>query len=233
MIAYKNRNTGQVVPFPAENPRLEALNEWERVDSAQVPATAAAANDLARAQRATIEAAAKIRYDTAAGRAQAVLAEAGRTETAAAGPAAQPLPTLSHADAAPTQATSLVALLDKEDPARRAPSTSYEETRRIAEAEAADPPRDGVLARAKRDQRTGATQVASNAEEKPGPPATHENTKVTDGGGGTEPAAGAATAPAAHAPKADWVAYAVSRGATDVDANGLTKQQLVDKYGGK
>lgn len=51
--------------------------------------------------------------------------------------------------------------------------------------------------------------------------------------------AGATAAPAADddgppaktAPKADWVAFAVSKGADEAEAEGLTKQELQDLYG--
>jgi hypothetical protein len=42
---------------------------------------------------------------------------------------------------------------------------------------------------------------------------------------------GSATKPNVNAPKADWVEYAVSQGATREDAESSTKDQLVDKYG--
>lgn len=37
--------------------------------------------------------------------------------------------------------------------------------------------------------------------------------------------------PAANAPKADWVAYAVTRGEDPGKADGMSKEQLVGKYG--
>lgn len=45
------------------------------------------------------------------------------------------------------------------------------------------------------------------------------------GGGGPE-------VPAKSASKEDWVAYAVSQGAAEADANAATKEQLIDQYGG-
>lgn len=43
---------------------------------------------------------------------------------------------------------------------------------------------------------------------------------------------GPATAPARSASKADWVAYAVSKGAEQAAAEQLTKEQLTEQYGG-
>lgn len=37
--------------------------------------------------------------------------------------------------------------------------------------------------------------------------------------------------PAKTAPKADWVAFAVAKGADEAEAEGLTKQELQDLYG--
>jgi hypothetical protein len=41
-----------------------------------------------------------------------------------------------------------------------------------------------------------------------------------------------ATAPGRSASKADWVAYAVTRGAEQDDAEQLTRDQLAEQYGG-
>jgi hypothetical protein len=43
---------------------------------------------------------------------------------------------------------------------------------------------------------------------------------------------GSATAPARSASKAEWVAYALTRGAEQVAAEQLTKEQLTEQYGG-
>ncbi|MFJ3867905.1 hypothetical protein [Streptomyces nigra] len=40
------------------------------------------------------------------------------------------------------------------------------------------------------------------------------------------------TAPARSAHKADWIAYAVTQGADQDDAEQLTKEQLIEQYGG-
>lgn len=39
-------------------------------------------------------------------------------------------------------------------------------------------------------------------------------------------------APGARASKAEWVAWAVAQGATPDEAEGLTRQDLIDAYGG-
>lgn len=43
--------------------------------------------------------------------------------------------------------------------------------------------------------------------------------------------AGPAVRPPDRAPKAEWVAFAVAQGADPVDAEGLTRAELVDLYG--
>jgi hypothetical protein len=43
---------------------------------------------------------------------------------------------------------------------------------------------------------------------------------------------GSATAPARSASKADWVAYATARGAEQAATEQLTKEQLIEQYGG-
>lgn len=48
----------------------------------------------------------------------------------------------------------------------------------------------------------------------------------------TETRASSGGAPAVNAPKSDWVAYAVSIGVGQDEAEALTKQQLVGRYGG-
>lgn len=50
--------------------------------------------------------------------------------------------------------------------------------------------------------------------------------KTVDGGSSNDDGP-----PAKTAPKADWVAFAVSKGADEVEADGLTKSELVDLYG--
>lgn len=44
---------------------------------------------------------------------------------------------------------------------------------------------------------------------------------------------GDGSAPAKGAPKADWIAYAVSQGADEADAEAMTKEELVTTYGDK
>jgi hypothetical protein len=239
-VAYKNVNTDQVVLFPKENPRLEALNVWVRVDAGEVPTSVAEAYDRAAAQRRAIEASAAIRHDTTTGRALGGIAEsAARNTGPAEGEASQPLPTL--AVATPDSEQSLVGVLEKADPKRAVDSTSQALARK-AEAEAiANPPRDGVLARAKRDHRTGATQIGPDPEEHVGPKAAAARGEVAgapaEGAGDTASATttegGAAVPkPAKSAPKQDWVAYAVACGADEAEAGARTKDELVEQYGG-
>lgn len=157
-VAYKNKNTDQVVAYPEPDARLEALPEWSRVDESEVTYSVADAHDRAAAERASIEAAAAIRLDTAAGAAAAGIAVAQAANTAIGGPGQpQPLPTLSTGSAGETQQP--VSLLDKASGLRDTGSTAFEENKRLADAEVANPPTDGVLKRAKADQRSGATQI--------------------------------------------------------------------------
>ena len=46
-----------------------------------------------------------------------------------------------------------------------------------------------------------------------------------------ERATSAAAPPGVNAPKADWVAYAITRGLDAGEAEALTKQELVARYG--
>jgi hypothetical protein len=167
MYAYKNDNTGQVVCFAEKDPRLESLDNWKSIDASEVPASAAHLADLAAAERASIEAAAAARLDETAAAAVGTVHKAAAKHTSVPG-ASQPTPTLSTG-AGPQE--SLAAALDKEHPARAVDATSFEENRRAAEAEMANPPTDGVLKRAKADHKSGATQIGDNPEEHAGPKA--------------------------------------------------------------
>lgn len=169
-VAYKNRNTGQVVAYPQADSRLEALNEWDRVGDDEITYTVADAHDRAAAERASIEAAAALRMDSAAGSAIAGVAAAAAYNTGhAAGEGETPgaLPTLSTSDAAEKQQP--VPLLAKDDALRDPATTAFEENKRLAEEEILHPPTDGVLKRAKRDHKRGATQIGPNPGEHAGP----------------------------------------------------------------
>jgi hypothetical protein len=257
IVAYKNKNTGQVVAYPTPDARLEALDEWERAEASEVTFSVADAHDRAAAERASIEAAAAIRLDTAAGAAALGIAGAKAANEAAGGSGQPgPLPTLSTGDAGERQ--QLVSLLDKGNDARAAATTSFEENKRLADEEILHPPADGVLARAKRDHKTGATQIGENPQEHAGPRAAaaagHSGGHGGHGGhhGGTGSDAGtvggdtAGTTstgttstgttstevkrPADSAGKSDWVDYAVYRGADRGEASGKTKPQLQEQY---
>jgi hypothetical protein len=171
IVAYKNKNTGQVVAFPGENGRLEALNEWDRVDASEVTYSVADAHDRARAERESIQAAAAIRLDSAQGAAAAGIAaaQAVNTDQSVTGQVPGPLPTLSTSDAGEKQQP--VSLLAKDDALRDTATTSFEENKREADKEIEHPPTDGVLARAKRDHKKGATQIGPNPQEHAGPKA--------------------------------------------------------------
>lgn len=179
VVAYKNKNTGHVVAFPEPNARLEALDEWEPADPSEVVYSVADAHDRAAAERAAIEAAAAIRLDSAQGAAAAGIAAAQAVNTGAAGTPAPPLPTLSTGDAGERQ--QRVPVLAKDDALRATGATSFEENRRQAEQEIAHPPTDGVLKRAKADQRRGRTQIGDNPGEHAGPRAAAAAGDATSG----------------------------------------------------
>lgn len=246
-VAYKNRNTGQVVAFPGPNPRLDALDEWERTDTGAVSYAVADAHDRAAAERESIEAAAAIRLDSAVGAAAKGIAASRAVNTAPGGDGQpQALPTLSTSDAGEKQ--NLVKLLDKDDELRQSATTSFEENKRLADREILHPPRGGVLARAKKDQRTGATQIGPNPEEHAGPRAAAAAGDTGDDTGDTaDTAVSAAGDDAVRAPaqdtaragrpsdsalKPEWVDYAVdAHGADRLEAESKTKQVLIDTYG--
>lgn len=163
---YRNRNTEQVVAYPQPDTRLDNLDEWERVGEDQITYSVADAHDRAAAERASIEAAAALRMDSAAGSAIAGVAAAAAYNTGQAGgdgDTPDPLPTLSTGAAGEQQQP--VTLLTKHDKLRDTGSTPFEENARLAAQEVANPPRDGVLKRAKRDQRQGRTQIGPNPQE--------------------------------------------------------------------
>lgn len=172
IVAYKNSNTQKVVAFTKPDARLEALAEWDRVDPSEVSYSVADAHDRAAAERRSIEAAAALRMDSAAGSAIAGVAAAAAYNTGqAAGEGVQsgPLPTLSTGTAGEVQ--QQVPVLAKSDALRDAATTSFEQNKAEADQEIASPPKDGVLKRAKRDQKTGRTQIGPNPEEHAGPKA--------------------------------------------------------------
>lgn len=306
MYAYRNKNTSQVVVYTDKNPRLEALKEWETVGADQVPRSSADATARAVAERASIEAAAAIRYDTAQGSAMQTVAASMSRETTNVGGGqvrSEPLPTLSTLSGSPEQATSLIPLLAKQDPARRVDATPQELNRQLAQDEIDNPPTTGVLARAKDDQRRGVTQIGPNPTDHPQPrlaaaglgqpEGDNERHKAADGHAGSgpvgaqvdgaegpgshagygpqgigagsqadQPRTGAGDAgaeggeaprvdadadgdadgdgedanapepPAKSAGKPEWVQHAVTaHGVPEAEANGMTKAQLIEKYG--
>lgn len=228
MHAYKNSNTDEIVVFPEPNARLEMLNEWSVVtDHSQIPVSAAAAHDRASAESASIQSAAAIRLDSVAGAAIRQVAAATATQTAAG--TVQPYPALSVLAGAPEQATSLVPLLDKNDPARRAVTTSRDLVDEQARHEEQHPPKSGVLSRAKADQKEGRTQPGPHAERHAGPKAA----AIREAAGAPSAAGGEQLPrPADDAAKPEWIAYAVRmKSADEATAKGLTTKQLVEQYG--
>lgn len=188
IVAYKNRNTDQVVAYREAQPRLEALDEWERTGTEDVTYSVADVHDRASAERKSIEAAAALRLDSAAGSAIAGVAAAAAYNTGQAGgegTTGGPLPTLSTGDAGEKQQP--VSLLAKEDALRDTAATSFEENKREAEAEIAHPPADGVLKRAKRDHKKGTTQIGENPGEHAGPRAAAAAPSSTSATGPSKP----------------------------------------------
>jgi hypothetical protein len=196
IVAYRNKNTGQVVALTAEDARLEKLSEWERTDASDVTYSVADAHDRASAERASIEAAAALRLDSAAGSAIAGVAAAAAYNTgqgAGAGQTPAPLPTMSTGAAGEIQQP--VSLLDKHDELRETGATPFEENKRMAQEEIANPPSDGVLKRAKADQAKGRTQIGPNPEEHAGPRARAKAASSTSATSSTDAAGGSGTNP--------------------------------------
>jgi hypothetical protein len=227
MVTYRNKNNrDHVVTFPERDARLEALDNWERVDDAEVPEEAAELAAIVEAERRSIEEAAQHRLDATKGLAEGKVNEAAAKSASIEGAGAGS-PTLAHAG--PKGATGTAAALDKDHPDRKSATASFDENKAAADAEIADPPKDGVLARAKADHREGRTQIGDNPEEHAGPRAAAARKAAAD----KTDAGKAAAAPAASADKATWVSWAVSQGATTEAANGMTKDQLIGQYGAK
>lgn len=169
-VVYKNRNTDQVIACEQPNPRFEAAAEWERTSEDDINYGVADFHDRAAAERKSIQAAAALRLDSAAGSAIAGVAAAAAYNTGQAageGSTAGPLPTLSTGAAGEQQQP--VSLLDKVDPMRDTNATPFDVNKAMADQEIANPPRDGVLKRAKVDHKKGRTQIGPNPEEHSGP----------------------------------------------------------------
>jgi hypothetical protein len=195
IVAYKNANTGQVVAYTQPDARLDALPEWERADPSEVTYSVADAHDRAAAERASIEAAAALRLDSAAGSAIAGVAAAAAYNTGAGGPGSTPgpLPTLSTGAAGEIQQP--VSLLDKHSELREMGGTPFEENARMAAEEIKNPPKDGVLKRAKRDQKKGITQIGPDPEDHAGPRAAAKASSSTSATSSTDSGAGTGTNP--------------------------------------
>lgn len=165
---YKNKNTGDTYTFDQPAPDLEALPNWERQD-VEVPQYAVDAAARARAQQESIEEAARNRYDrTLAASSGDVNLSGARNSSLETG---VPVPTLANTQALgePDQ----TGLLSGDDARGRAvqigpdqhvhPRT-FEELVARQQADIENPPQTGVLGRAHRDHRTGATQIGENPE---------------------------------------------------------------------
>lgn len=85
MVAYKNRNTGDVFVFDGPNAELEARANFEQCDAGDVPQHVLDAHKRARAERSMIEAAAADRADVTEARAAAAVAAANQESTDPAG----------------------------------------------------------------------------------------------------------------------------------------------------
>lgn len=217
---YRNTNTGDVYTLADRDSRLDALSNWELVEDADVPERVEQALDRAAGERATIEAAAGHRLDITKAGAEGKVNKTTADETSL--PSDSP-PVATFYSHQPEQPMSPGGLLDKDELTGRPgvnakqigpnpeehPSTR-EELEEQARRDEENPPTTGVLARAKADHRSGAVQIGPNPEEHRG-----------EGN----------TAPAKSAKKAAWVDYAVSRGASEDEAKGLPKEELVERYG--
>lgn len=250
MHAYRNKNMPEQVVVRADrDPRLDALDNWELVEDAEVPEASKIVLDRAAAERASIEEAARRRLEDAKGEARGLVNRATDSETTLEG-AREPSPTAANAYPEPEPG---VAALDKEHPRRKVEDTiSYEEGRRRYEQALANPPTTGVLARAHADQRSGAVQIGPNPQEHPKGRAELAAANLsggTDGGvlqrgrvatqgtdGGTEGGEAASEKDSDVPPKSakaeDWRRFAVERrGLSQEQAAGLTKDELIERFG--
>lgn len=201
MHTYRNINTGDVHTFAEPHPELEALDNWVTVADAEVPDSAHRALAVAEAERAAIEQAQGHRYDRTLADGQGAANEYGNRSTSRDGgppapvrpvgiaPTGVAVPVLSNPD------LKIGGLHDATDGpgGRRAVAD-------LAAAQAASPPRDGVLARAKADQRSGAVQIGDNPQEHDAirdaiRPAGKPATKRARAKGDTKPATEPATEP--------------------------------------
>lgn len=167
MFTYKNRNTGDVYTFPERHAELDALANWELIEGAEVPEVSRRAAELADAERRCIEEAQQHRFDgTLAANAGAANRMAARSESREGG---SPNVTAAHAaTAAAAPAGVQVGVLSNPElkiGGLHGGPVNRDEVARIAEEQAKNPPQGGVLARAKRDQREGNTQIGDNPEE--------------------------------------------------------------------
>lgn len=145
---YRNINTGDVYTFGERDKRLDALNNWELVEGGELHDRTEETIDRLKAQQESIRAAALHRLDTPRSIAEAPEDAGGShpAQTYYSGLPDVPVPTdtvLARKDAGqlPSQAMT---------------RAEHEERARWEEE---NPPRTGVLARAKADQREGLTQV--------------------------------------------------------------------------
>ncbi len=223
---YRHSNTGDVYHCAERNPELDALPNWTLQEHAEVPDSAVTAAERAAATIDSIEAAATNRLDrTQAATAGQVAHATTRLSSSEAG---VPVPTLS--DAEPVGEADQTPLLSS-DKSRggtvgvggREIPTRDELERRAAE-DLANPPKTGVLGRARADQRAGRTQIGPNPEE-------HTGQRAAEHGQTAEPGAGA-TEPAGNATEEEWRTWVITKGlATEEEATKLGRNALRDKYG--
>lgn len=164
MYAYRNKNTGDVVVYGERHPELEALDNWVAADDADITPAARAAYETALSEQRMIEEAQVHRFDRTAA------ANRGNTNelNAQSGSLGTPPPTPVAAHYAVEGVGDKARILDKANTGAAAvqigpdpdkhPQTP-EECAALGAWQTEHPPTTGVLARAKADHKSGATQT--------------------------------------------------------------------------
>lgn len=251
MPSYRNRNTGVTVTYPKASARLEALPQWESVDDPEDDTTVSDATGRAEAERASIQEAARHRasfaerYHEEALGIQRATVEARETTTEPNVTMAHLTPpgwtasdgVLARAKADHESGALQIGDPDPEAHPRTREGLEAKAARDSARIAAAAPEEEGVLTRAREGMPTNTyTAGASNAEveldEDSAEVANTGNGDMTSTNEPTGEQAGEQVAqPKRNASLDAWQTYAVSQGATEDDVDGLSRDELIEKYG--
>ncbi|MFD4740614.1 hypothetical protein ACFWNQ_25100 [Streptomyces virginiae] len=202
MITYFNRNTGDTVAYDEPNTRLDALDNWVRVEDDKPLPSLVSDGVLSRPHLRTDN---PVRVLNPADGGEPIHEDGSRGPAETGGPQPQPLLTTEHDGDGP-KAPPLVAQRPNDD-------ASVE------------------------DWRAYATPLALTAEDQADVAGMTPDELVAKYGDGSPSGGGqdeASERPGPRASKADWQAYARGRAQdSDEEASieGLTKDQLVEKYG--